>query len=144
MNDHAADPSSPRTRPWLLVWLAGAIVPILIGAVPVSIWVTEAFYLPPPNRTIVSGNWWDQLPLVLTIAALVALPISLIATLVAAALERRKPRTLAVWALVGLLVTLPGALLFVGRGLAAVATVLGFGVIGSVTAWRVRRGRHPQ
>jgi hypothetical protein len=150
-----SDDFSPVPGPWWLAWLIGAAVPLLLGTLAITIWmsVTTAAR---DDHSVIWGIWdWTQdFLMTAKLAALPALITALLFVGMAAWAEQHEPKPLLLWLSLGLVATSPLALF--GWALANMGDpVLGAppinplswlvsgaliccGMLGAVTAFRVR------
>lgn len=145
--------ASTRDGSWTRVWFVGAFVPFAIGT-PLCLAI-DAWRGLSSEQGLDFADWSPGILPFAVLTAIVAAIVALCFVLLVRFAERRGPRPLAVWWLLGLAAPTPILLLY--EGFVAVEpfdrvtiTVWSYVIpalylylastVGALTAWRVRRG----
>ncbi|NYT39260.1 hypothetical protein HZY97_00685 [Sphingomonas sp. R-74633] len=148
-----SDAALNRSGSWARAWIVGAFVPFAIGTT-LSL-VIEAWRGLSSEQGLDFADWSPGILPFAMLTATIASAVALCFVLLARFAERRGPRPLHVWLLLGIAAATPIALLF--EGFMAVEpferweiTIWSYllpalylyiaSMIGALTAWRVRRG----
>jgi H+/Cl- antiporter ClcA len=142
-----------QVRSWWSVWLFGAVTPLAVSLLESAgwqIWVAAHSDLDSAN------DWISAFPAFIIAAAIIAFFTAAFFVFIVRVAENRAPKPLLLWLALGLIAATPIALAVTGftaidpfdreerTALSYVAPLAYFyiaGLIGALTAWRVRRGR---
>jgi hypothetical protein len=130
--------SAKRPRPWVLVWLGGALVPMALG---LAVLETLSLVLPPlPHRPAPANPELQLLATATPAIAEIALPTALLLVAIMAFAERASVQSFSRWMAAGFVASTPATLYLARVTDSLDILVYCFGLLGTAVAYFIRHG----